>query len=633
MPRKKKIPRKTLAIFLATGAALSLGFLAFAGMLAISSLLPLAILAAVFAGGVEGVIYWRNINTSFKRILTPHFLEDAILADTLNRLLDKKNFCSSHTTGCFLDEYQKQCEEIKKLKALPNDAKKYAKYISSLTPEEKKKWPLNALAKEVALAAAKQNLYNQQVYFKKFINENMGATTPTNLFNDEELNTNFNPERKRQLRSEINRKILFTRLSWILVLISGLSSGLVGITMVSSLITYFFIPLTGIALSASIFGLAGLGAVGYVFLTYKSLADIIQNNTLHHWFKNIAELKQKQQYVKLIGGIFLTVLIVGLGIFATIATAGTWWYAVKAATHLLPFFSQVLPWLRDLVIPIVAIVATSVTNLVYTLINSFTSVGELMKLPQGMQSAFYQLKNIIKNHWHHENLLQFFNPFRFIAITIDRVGSLAIFIFHVCSMGLMGDKLANIPAVITAAVNAGSEALNDAHHFIPENPNQPPEPDHDHSDGLPETLLHITLIPFHFLSAGWDWFFSQLNSKAEDQLSLNKAWEKACYGLRIVPTAQPAAEDEQKPTVKVMPQELAASSAPINTYTKLLMIYQVLSKSREQLDLEFKKDIKEKSSPENRKEFNEHLLVEKIIQVGKIIIQEAKKGEVTNRPR
>ncbi|MGB6976929.1 MAG: hypothetical protein WBE18_05705, partial [Gammaproteobacteria bacterium] len=211
MSFKRNKTRKIIAILLALGATMATGFVAFVGALALSPLIPIAIMVAIFAGGVDGIVFWQNIKVSLKRIVTPDFLEDTILANKIQELLDKKaKLLKDGNTSSDIDEnvwflkaYQEQNERKKQLKLLPHSFKR-----------------------DESLLETKEKLSLLRQYFKSFINRrpivHAGIEMETFL-TDSELNQWITEKDKDAIRLEIHRKILFTRLSWIAILISGVS--------------------------------------------------------------------------------------------------------------------------------------------------------------------------------------------------------------------------------------------------------------------------------------------------------------------------------------------------------------------------------------------------------------------------
>ncbi|MGB6977312.1 MAG: hypothetical protein WBE18_07680, partial [Gammaproteobacteria bacterium] len=355
------------------------------------------------------------------------------------------------------------------------------------------------------------------------------------------------------------------------ILISGVSSGLVGIEMakisISALILHFSIPLTGIAITLPVFGIAVIGALAYILLIYKSISDIIRNDAIRSW-TNLFQRKENvgnfKHALKIIGMLFLTGLVIGLGVFATIATAGTWWYAAKAGAALIPYISQAAKWIRNIAIPIMGL-----TSLVFTVDNSLESLNELTIIPKGFHAAFKRIIALIKLHWTKENLFQFFNPFRITCIIISSVFKFSFFILHLLSVGLMGDKLTGVPEKLTVTLNALSEGLTDGHYIITDNSNEK----HKHAD-LPEKLLDIMLWIPRCFSTLWDFSFSKFNNP-DNQLTLPEAWKKTWRGLQIV--------DNSNPPIVSSPND-EQTTGP--SYTKLA-VYLSLLAARKEINLKY----------------------------------------------
>jgi hypothetical protein len=542
--QKYKIP----AILLAVGATLATGFLAFAGALAISSVILFAIMVAIFASGIESVVFWKNIKTALKRILTPNFLEDAILREKIQDLLSTPRINTENKW--FLEAYQKECERLKELK------------LSSPTPD-----------RDEELAEVKEKLRSMLNYFKDFINGQAithAGNETKKILGDIELEEFLPKEKKEAIRREIHRKTLFIRFSWLAVLLSGLSSGLVGVETaklsITALVLHFSIPLTGIAITAPLFTLAVIGGLAYMFLIYKSISDIVQNDTIRSWMK-LFERNEKhgnfRHACKIISLLFLTILTVSLGVFATVATAGTWWYAAKAGAGLIPIISQAANWLRNITIPVMG-----ATNLIFTVDNSLESLQELSTAPKSFQEALKLTKERIKQHWEKENFLQLLNPFRIASIIVNFLFKFLFFICHTISMGITSYNLSTVPPLLTIILNAISEALTDAHYVIPSDAHK--KDNQEQGDIFGKTLYVILFIP-RLLSMVWDFSFSQFNPP-ENQLTLSQAWEKMGHGLPM-----------DNANTAVPPSENKTNEPSSSSYQKL-SFYMGLETAREQIN-------------------------------------------------
>lgn len=542
--RTKKYLRYSLTGILMLGMILVTGFLSFTGMLALNASIYYAIAAFFLAGGIEGEVYAQNISSSLLKIFSGNHLEDRLLNKKLAQLINSEGGLTS--SKGFLADYKKLLNYVQDLEETHDESNEHA------------------------LEEARRSLKWMQRYFKDFMLNNQA--TPDGLFHPE-LQLLISDSEKERLRKEIRRKTWQNRFSWILNLAAGISCGLVGLEVAQSsilaLTAYFGLAISSAALSASIFGLALLGAIGFTHLIHNTISDMIQNDTLQKWARKTVDFFKRKSgetnfryWSRVIFGSLAVSLVVGLGVFATVSTAGTWWYAAKAGAQLIPGIRNAASAIRTGAVSLMGI-----TTLAFNIVNSLKSAKELSKI--SIHHAWQHVKKQVEDCRKTENLIQFLNPLRLVIKAITFPFKTLIFIGHLISMGDMG-RLPGIDDHISTGINFTSELLTDFHMIFPEDPHQtgehhhplkhkqdacpqtanasaseleekthvhPPEQahrhkhhDHTHTD-IAGKFLKLVLSPLYILAAFWDCYSSQYNPEPEKQLSMKQALKKSFFGL------------------------------------------------------------------------------------------------------
>lgn len=557
-PTANKIVRYTLSGALVSGLICLLGCVSFTGMLLLDGGTIYAAIATFFlSGGIEGEVFAQNINSSLFSIFTSDYWENVELDQTLDRFLDNE------PSSAFLKEYQALQEYIRK-------RKKERDYENDLD-----------------FKAARKSLALKRRYFKRFILSDAPFNKEEDIFHQElyeefaallkKENKNHDKNSIRdeilRIRQQINRKILFSRLAWILYIGAGISSALVGLEVIQSSIialsTYFAFTISGAALSASVFILAAIGAIGYVLLIHNTITNMIKNDTLRNWarktrdfFKRKTDESTIKYLCRTIFGALGVTIVLGLAVFTTIATAGTWWHAAKAGAKLIPWISS---FARELCA--IAVSLMGITSLLFGVVNSLESIKELTRI--SLHRSWINVKNAIAQYKASENWLQFFNPFRLIITFITIPFRFIVFIGHLFAMGVMADKLDNVPPLATAFIATVYEGTQDAHYFLPEEAHDhahdehqmdkhKAEETHDHTEDnnhqhkehkhkhkhrhdyhdhhhqhtdLIGKFLKLVLSPLYFIAAIWDYACSRFNTP-DKHLTFSQALHKSFFGLQ-----------------------------------------------------------------------------------------------------
>jgi hypothetical protein len=482
----KKITEQTVKWtstgLLTTGVIISTGLLSFCGMLFIHPSLALAWIAFGLAGFVDGEVYKQNIAQGIDNIkLLGTRGIDILIIKSLEERLKNSN------DTWFEKEYKNQ-----------------KKYIDSFTHKK-----LNAEQKINKKNAIKR-LRRMQKFFVKCV--------LSGSKNDECLETLTSPIQKEL--ATFKRKRWYLRASIPICL--GAGAGF-GFATASSL----YVALAGIgmtaALSATVWPLAAIACIGYAFLIYHTIADIICNDTFQKWKEKVKtwfHRKEKENNLKfglrVTGLALLLVLTMSVGVIATLATAGTWWMAVKNGALLLPIFAAAANHIRNLLVPL-----ASVTNFVFTIKNSLKSVKNILTIKP--KEAFKKKKEEIKEFIEKETLLQLLNPFRIITKLISLPFMFIVFIGHIIAVGLTGDRTPglNYGETITGAIcGAISDGAVDFPYVFGQehgHDHEHADPEHDHNHGLiADWVLKVTLSPLLLLSAIYSFLVSKNPKSSEN---------------------------------------------------------------------------------------------------------------------
>lgn len=269
------------------------------------------------------------------------------------------------------------------------------------------------------------------------------------------------------------------------------------------------------SLMLAVWPVAGLAAVGFMLMTYNTFVDII-----HHqkWRKNWSDFKDTMRHagaLKKLVAITGMVLLVCLAVFATVATAGTWWEATQSGILLLPVLAAATPRFK-LLFSIVGIALLGLGTLAFEYANSLQSYAMMAKglslkdVPKAertevaTKSYFAKIITVLSYQgqrsyqaWLKKPVGVRLNPFAFLNKIIELPFRLVLFIGHLISIGVTGDRLGNLHPAITSTVGALQEGMTDIHYLWGG------DCGHHHSD-LAGYFLNTVLAPLKFVSASWN---------------------------------------------------------------------------------------------------------------------------------
>ncbi len=476
--RAKKVLKYGLACLLIPAVIVALGFISFTGMLVLCGIVGVAIGSFVLTGMIEGEVYAQSILHGLEKLFKgkwfeSEYLKRAIYVRELNLLLkDKAKVRQSQ----FLQAYKKLAEEL----AVLQEQKERLGVLYFFSGAFKQKFE-----------KAEKRLQDGQKYFIDLVDisqESVGARQGDPLLQD--LDIVFPFDERNKISEEIDKKHAIS--PWCLAagVCAGVGMGLVffsvGPESIVAAATFF-----GVALSASAFPvgvtvaiviLAVIAAMGYTVLIYNTLTDMLQNDAVRNWINNVREFfsSPKETLIIKIAATIGVALLVGLCIFATITTAGTWWYAAKAGVNF------ILPRLQSFaaLLSTPFVIVMGIAQLGFNLYNSLKSVGIAKSFVkfiknlsiESIKKKYYQSSFYRKNYAEKETLKSRANPFRFLSAIIELPARFLFFLGHVAASAVMGDRFQPIPAEACVVPGAIVEITTDMPFFVDEGH------DHEHSE-------------------------------------------------------------------------------------------------------------------------------------------------------
>lgn len=357
------------------------------------------------------------------------------------------------------------------------------------------------------------------------------------------IDTILNAELVKKLNdvvSEKAKKLCFLRLGMLFSLGVGLCTGI---------ITFYTFPLVLTALglslatvSAIIWPLAILAAISYTILIYNTITDLILNETLSKWWKELnLEIKHTYEQLNIFKYCFL---IIGKSLnqfFGKLIN----WFKLKEQENYFSYALRMILSAAVLVFGIIASLTTGYTafiqlqdyvsfsiciitalplmlsDLLFTLKNSFDTLGLLTGISSN--NLLNQIKEFyqdFKNQLKKENFLQCsLHMLRLPLKLMLSLLKLFIFLSHVIFTSVASDRFFSFPCWLTVFFAAGRELLTDICPLFGNN--QGEHHHHDHG-GIFNLINKIIFILPATLLGILNCLFSQLNRwTASDSLTLD----------------------------------------------------------------------------------------------------------------
>lgn len=512
MLKKLTTKQSLFAIILALGASVTLGFLSFAGVLAIPFLATLGCGIAAFflAAMYEGQIFHRNLSTAYEKL----FVKDSNKQEVADHYLEHLAYDESNRRqSVFLQNYYQQLRYVKALREYEH-----------LDDEGEKK-----------REAAELRLKLMQQYFMKYVfGDYQNESTLI-----KQLDSFITPEKKTKLAGKAQKQKNTRRGIFAFSNVVGLSVGLASIT--TFLASLKVLSITGAAASGILFPGISIAAAAYTFLMYNAITDFFLNDRVREGIETVKEAFTEASGPKAVAMAFGVGFVVLLGIAVTLATAGTWWtLSINAIKHL----PKLIPAIGSATTTVAGVFAGtgaafySIATFLFNIENTTETIEVLGKIFKN-----FNFKVFVRNAWdkfmevdHTQTTWQRYNPFRFITQTILLPLRILTFIGHVASMGVTTDNVSFVPEKfnwITATVCTTAEFGEEFHYNIQGDSEEQEGHDHDHDGGhdhdhanIPVLIIKTVLliIPiFYIASAAWDSIASQSHKDPEQRRTFKES--------------------------------------------------------------------------------------------------------------
>jgi hypothetical protein len=469
---------------LTAGVIVAFGILSASGMLLLTPSVLFVVSAFVFGGVVEGEVFKQEILEGLHDLtLLGKRGYQHLIVDALARHLKNQPPAQG-----FLHEYQQLQRYLEGLCG------------KKLTDHQKKQ-----------KAAAQKRLRHMQEYFARQVLQDSGNISEP-YDGDEELRDAI--QSVHQQLPIMRAKMNTLRLALPFSLLCGVGFGFATAAALPAALAAI-----SVSLSFMVWPLAVMAAIGYTFLIFHTAKDLLFSDGFRKWKERIKkwftpgpEGVTAGFVLKAAGVALIAVATVALCVMGTLATAGTWWLAVKHGAKLIPFLKNAANIVRTILTPIAAI-----GNFIFSLYNSFESIHVVQKAIASSQPI-----QSIKTQWqdlkNRENVGQIINPFRIVSKVIQKCADAVMLLGHVLASGTARDQFMNVSPTLLAVTTAGSELTQDVTFFFEEG-----------KKTMIQKAVTFLISPLLCLSALWQAAASCANSP-EHVVSLKQAFKDA-FGM------------------------------------------------------------------------------------------------------
>lgn len=515
----KKIPYYLLLLLLAAGASLILGLLSFSGMFALWPILPLAFAAFGLSVAYEGEIYVQNIKGALNKLFKPEYLKRELAKDYLLSHFPENT--SDDDCPQFFKDYERQLHLLHQFEHISLDKTK--RQLDKKSRARKKR--------------VEKTLRDMEKWFAK----TLFATHQENLTPyEKQLRDWLATHEQEEWRAKHDSRQGAFRMAQIGSVLAGLCMGF-GTTflLVEAFTVIPFLAILPIAfLPALIVPMAAIAGAAYGLLTYNAVTDMISNDTIRRWYRELSESLNQGITVQNVLLTTAAIALFALTLALTICTAGTWWTVIKQTRPLFTWMSKIPPLIAQGFTALVIASSTFVFNLGNTLetlglIKDIDIVGFVTGIGQSIQDSVTWLQA-------HETGWQIVNPFRLLLkLTITPLRIL-FFIGHLVSIGVTSDRVPGIPEILSALLGIISEGFEDAHYFVDHEHAHEHAHDtksimqerltdghgHNHDLDLPTRILKGIFYPLYCAAALWDSLMSKPKADGNPSLCYEHALEK-----------------------------------------------------------------------------------------------------------
>ncbi len=537
--KKSSYFSRGFAIFLGVGAAVALGLLSFGGFYTMVPIVGLAAGAFGLTAIYESEVFIENIKGAFKK-LSPAYIRQQMAAQLLiQKILDGK------ATECqFFEDYQKLLRRL------------YNYEHKTLTLEAKKR-----------KRKTEAELKRMEAWFSEIV-FNKGKDIKRSEI-EEGVLTAFKDDKLDDLINTYKKRAPYYTAGKVLGAIAAVCSSLGTIYLFGQALPLMPV-LAGLSASLAfpIITLSIFAGLGYGYMVYNAVADMVTNQTLKKFYYRIQEYRKKGPW-HAVGMITLTVSLVALAVVLTIFTAGTWWtIATKSGDALLwlktkataayVVISVVSGWFMQVVTPI----AMALGAFVFDIQNASESTDAALELITRTKAAMKHGWKKITKSWSalraRENWAQILNPFRLTRIIIMSPVRAILFIAHLFGNGATENQTPIVPVALPSTTGTLNEGIEDIHYFFCHNAHdegfqhfveeyQSGDCGHDHHKDIPTRVLQlVTNVFVNPFACVWDWVCSGKWSRTQWQQSCDKIYDrKPAEDVEDNPDQQPSPAWEQ----------------------------------------------------------------------------------------
>ena len=509
--KTKKIPYYVFLAAMTAGASLTLGFLSFTGAMALWPALGFGVSFFVLSVAYEGEIYLQNIKGALHKLFQVSYIKRQLASEFLMEHLPET---IDETSPTFLQDYAKllQLEQ---------------KYQQSPANKENKR----------RLKNIQKSLKQADLYFTKVLFDSPNVSLAQNNLFTKELKGWI-----AQNQGEARQKTLLRRKRWyqaslafsaICALLMGLGTVYLLTGSFLSIPMFAALPLPvlgiGIAIGAVFSGLA------YGLLTYNSLVDMINNDTLTKWYQKIKLDLRENFGLRSIAMASAALALTALSLVMTICTAGTWWTIIKETPRVFSWMKHVPNVITAACMPFFLGLSSLIFNVENTA-ETLENIDDSIKNTSGTQPSM--LKNFInncKNTWQKESMLQLINPFRILLKLSYTPLRIVLFIGHLLSIAVTSDRLPGMSESLSALLGFLQEGFTDVNYFFDTTQPSIAKSDrerlqqrldggheHDHNGDIPSVLLKWAFSPLFAAAALWHFIGS---NKPYTKANLLQSWK------------------------------------------------------------------------------------------------------------
>lgn len=520
---KLRVAQRFSLYALTAGASLTLGLLSFGGMFALLPILPIAIAAFFLATLFDGEIYKQNIWGALVKLFQRDNVKQHIARQFLSKEILEASIHKQEGTPQFFKDY----DLIKnKLHALTHhkhlsDTEKKRRDDLQHQLETMEAWfthllfNINTASKSSEENIEEGTLYQQAVvrFLKTHIQNNDDATP-------------WHHKAKIRQRLRIG--------SGIFSVLGGIFMGLGTLFLLTEPLTTipFLLAIPFLTSPYILIPLALLAAVAYALLTFNALCDFFENETYKKWANEIKKgFSKETRSPKTIFLAVSAIFLIGLALFLTICTAGTWFTIAQKVEPIFNWLTKLPTFIMSIINPII----TGLTAVAFHIQNTTTTLSIIKHELEAEESIATLCKRFIRTAIQRlidtENILQWLNPFRLILKLTLVPLQILLFLGHLVSLAVTADRLPGISEILCIIFNIISEGFEDLHYFLPERPGAHHD-DHNHDDNIPNWILKRIFLPIFILAAFWHAVASYYSRTAPTpfRVAFQEAWQGVWQG-------------------------------------------------------------------------------------------------------